>query len=119
MRTWREILGAPPDVRPGLPETGDKSDKTFNERSFVTNVTGFGGIEKQHEPAFVTIVTTVGGVQSDKVTPFQRSFFPQLVGIWATTRLDLLELARQQGIPPECAETFWRYRQRSKAGSPA
>lgn len=48
----------------------------------------------------------------DQPTPFQRSFYPQLAELQAATEAELIEQARRQGIPRECAEAFWRQRNR-------
>jgi len=47
-------------------------------------------------------------------TPFQRAFFDQLEAIKAASMEELTELARQQGIPRECARAFWETQQRAK-----
>lgn len=57
--------------------------------------------------------------ERERITPFQRSFFSQLAQIGAFSRSDLIELASRRGIPRECAEAFWRSKQRLKHGSPA
>jgi hypothetical protein len=44
----------------------------------------------------------------DQPTAFQRAFFAQLAELQAATAAELVELARQRGIPRECAEAFWR-----------
>lgn len=43
----------------------------------------------------------------NRVTPFQRAFFPNLAAIEASSKADLLEKARQLGIPYEAAHAFF------------
>lgn len=43
----------------------------------------------------------------NRVTPFQRAFFPNLAVIEASSKADLLEKARQLGIPYEAAHAFF------------
>lgn len=44
-----------------------------------------------------------------KITPFQRSFFPDLAKIPPGTQLEFLERSSRRGIPRECAEAYWRW----------
>lgn len=110
MKTWREILNVPdPDLRTGSAKDGDNSDKTISQ-----SVSG---------PPSVTIVTTSSETQPQadepRPTTFKLSFFSQLALIRAANRSDLLESGRRQGIPRECAEAFWRSKQRMKESSGA
>lgn len=51
-------------------------------------------------------------------TRFQRLFFDQLEALKAANMGELIEAARQQGIPRECAKAFWITRRNERAKRP-
>jgi hypothetical protein len=44
----------------------------------------------------------------NRATSFQRAFFLQLSTLPASTEAELIDRARQVGVPAECAIAFWR-----------
>lgn len=52
-------------------------------------------------------------------TRFQQLFFDQLEALTAASMSELVEAARQQGIPRECAKAFWITRRKETAKRPA
>ena len=56
-------------------------------------------------------------VESHDVTAFQRSFFPNLAEIQATSKSELIQKAKRLGIPTECAIAYWRFKNKSERAS--
>ncbi len=108
------------DWKPGAPIFLKRSGAKATKPSQPSSV-GFDGAA----PAQIQNIAPATTRQEDEdtsdtatsLTSFQRSFYSQLAQLRAATCGELADLARQRGIPRECAEAFWRSKERLKRGA--